>query len=260
MKFFVLFSILIILKFSNGDFDKAIMGGGETQRHQFPFVVAVRSIQPGPLRRVRQCGGSLISRRAILSSGYCLFAMVETTVYLGAHTIEDATETHQLKINLTPASIRIHPGYVANQFTNDIAMIHLPTPIGFFNHAVNLVYIPLNAAETFENQPAMTMGYGADGFFNANTNRLIMANVETLSNSACDLGALIVDPSQICSDGPGVCGGDNGGPLVISRNGNYIQVGIIQVASDGGTFSACRLGTKVYTRITSFLDWIEANM
>ena len=97
MKIFVLFSLLIIFSFSHGDyvdFDKAIMGGDETQRHQFPFAVAIRSIQPGVLRRVRQCGGSLISRRAILSSGYCLFNMVETTVYLGAHTIEDATETH----------------------------------------------------------------------------------------------------------------------------------------------------------------------
>lgn len=264
MKFLVFFSILIIFKLSHGayiDFDTSIMNGEETQQHQFPFVVAIRSVMTGPLRRVRQCGGSLISRLAILSSGYCLYSMVETTVYLGAHTIEDPNEPHQLKIILTPASIRVHPGYVSNQFVNDIAIARLPTPIGFFNHAINLVYLPLNAAETFENEPAMIMGYGADGILNANTNRLIMTNVHTRSNGACDFtGSLLIQPTQMCSDGRGVCGGDDGGPLVIARNGNYLQVGIIQVASDGGIFSACRIGTKVYTRITSFLDWIEANI
>jgi secreted trypsin-like serine protease len=83
-----------------------------------------------------------------------------------------------------------------------------------------------------------------------------------ISSSVCNPSWTTVLPTQICSDNAdsGVCVGDEGGPLVIVRNGRYIQVGIIQVLYANQVLQACRTGNKVYTRITSYLDWIEANM
>jgi secreted trypsin-like serine protease len=255
------FSILLILHLSYAiylDIDSAIMTGDETQPHQYPFAIAIRSTRTGPLRQMRQCGGSLISRVAVLTSAYCVSGIVDTTLFLGAHTIDDPLEQYQLKITLTPSSVRIHPSYIANQHTNDIAIVRIPTPIGFFNHAINIVFLPSNAGELFENEPAITMGYGADSWFTDNLNRLMSANVETQANSECTTFAL--QSTQMCTTGTGVCAGDDGGPLVISRNGQYMQVGIIQVINQGGALGSCRLGTLIYTRVNSFLDWIEANM
>lgn len=50
--------------------------------------------------------------------------------------------------------------------------------------------------------------------------------------------------------------GDSGGPFSLSRNGQNIQVGIVSF----GLSLGCELGwPTVFTRVTSYLDWIESN-
>lgn len=204
----------------------------------------------------------MISRSAILTAGYCLAGVLSTDLFIGAHTIEDATEQYQLKMSTPDITIIIHPGYVAGASENDIAIVKIPTPIGFFNHAVNLVYLPKNPSETFEGLPGIILGFGQTGFAGAVTNRVFMGNTQVIDNAVCAPSFTTVIPDQICTDNTdsGVCVGDEGGPLVIVRNGRYVQVGIIQVLYTGGLFQDCRSGNKVYTRITSHLPWIDANM
>jgi secreted trypsin-like serine protease len=51
--------------------------------------------------------------------------------------------------------------------------------------------------------------------------------------------------------------GDNGGPLVyLESDGTYTQVGIVSFVSAAG----CQQGhPAVFTRVTSYLSWIESN-
>jgi secreted trypsin-like serine protease len=51
--------------------------------------------------------------------------------------------------------------------------------------------------------------------------------------------------------------GDSGGPLVIQEDdGRYTEIGIVSF----GHSSGCEMGFPVvFTRVTSFLDWIEKN-
>lgn len=214
-----------------------------------------------PQVRIRQCGGSVVSRLAVLTLAYCVHNMQSTQLIIGAHTLESPTEEYQLTISTPQLTIIVHPGYIANQQTNDIALVKWPTPIGFFNHAVNLIFLPTNPSELFEKIPAIIMGYGQDGLFTEITNRLLMGTTDTIPNAECNPSYTTVQDTQICSNNPdsGVCVGDEGGPLVTIINGRYIQIGIIQVMSEN-VLTSCRTGIKVYTRITSFLNWIEANM
>jgi len=56
----------------------------------------------------------------------------------------------------------------------------------------------------------------------------------------------------ICS----VLQGDSGGPLVYLLNGVYNQVGIVSFGAAAG----CQLGYPAgFTRVTSYLNWIESN-
>lgn len=105
------------------------------------------------------------------------------------------------------------------------------------------------------------MGYGQSGLFQPLAERLLTAGTSIKLNSACNPSFTTLQDTQMCGDNnnSGVCVGDEGGPLVVVRNGRYVQVGIIQVMSTNA-FDACRTGVKVFTRVTSFLDWIEANM
>jgi secreted trypsin-like serine protease len=50
--------------------------------------------------------------------------------------------------------------------------------------------------------------------------------------------------------------GDSGGPLVILIDGVYNQVGIVSFGADKG----CELELPAaFTRVTSYLSWIESN-
>lgn len=160
--------------------------------------------------RYRLCGGSLISRSAILTAGYCLSTTLSTDLFIGAHTIEDASEQYQLKFSTPQITYLIHPGYIAGQPLNDIAIIKLPDSIGFFNHAVNLVYLPTNPTETFEGTPGIILGYGRDSVLTAETNRLLMGNTDLIASSVCNPSFTTVDATQICSDNSdsGVCVGE----------------------------------------------------
>ncbi|KAJ8302452.1 hypothetical protein KUTeg_018848, partial [Tegillarca granosa] len=67
----------------------------------------------------------------------------------------------------------------------------------------------------------------------------------------------VISDSNICvgSGQEGACQGDSGGPLVCKRGDFYILAG----ATSWGTRSCQELGyPNVYTRVTSYLDWIHS--
>lgn len=65
-----------------------------------------------------------------------------------------------------------------------------------------------------------------------------------------------LNPSEICAgDKSGTtCGGDSGGPLSYLSGNKWELCGVVSRA--GGD---CNQPT-VYTRVTSYLDWIESNL
>ncbi|KAJ8916286.1 hypothetical protein NQ315_016427 [Exocentrus adspersus] len=79
-------------------------------------------------------------------------------------------------------------------------------------------------------------------------------NITVISNQQCKQVYDIVIDSQICTQGTageGACQGDSGGPLVVGNT----QVGIVSYGAGG-----CPPGyPSAYTRITSYLDWLEEN-
>lgn len=53
-----------------------------------------------------------------------------------------------------------------------------------------------------------------------------------------------------------ICEGDSGGPLVLEDNGSHILVGIVSF----GSSSSCENGSPgAFTRVSSYLDWIQMN-
>jgi secreted trypsin-like serine protease len=245
--------ILFLLPFASAivDFDQTIAGGLVATPHQFPFVVAVisRNINFSP----RLCGGSIISRQSILTAAFCVHGQIDVTVILGVHDIANENEPFQVRFTIPQHDVRIHPAFVSGQTTNDIAIVRLPGPIGFFNHAINLVNLPTNPQESFLNVAAITMGFGAE-CWQANCfpiNILKVVAVTTSPNNACN-----AQSTQICATNQsgGPCASDEGGPMVVSENGTFIQIGIIRLPGN-----RCS-GAATYMRITSFLSWIRENL
>jgi chymotrypsin len=74
-------------------------------------------------------------------------------------------------------------------------------------------------------------------------------------------GALIINENKLCCDAEGgvvsTCNGDSGGPLVITESdGLPTEVGIVSF----GVSLGCESGwPAAFTRLTTYLDWLETN-
>ncbi|KAH0822742.1 hypothetical protein GEV33_000049 [Tenebrio molitor] len=98
-------------------------------------------------------------------------------------------------------------------------------------------------------------GWGlTDGFGDQISDVLNYVDVKVIGNQECEelFGSLV--SSILCTSGDeytGSCSGDSGGPLVIDD----VQIGVV---SFGIIF--CLPGyPSGFSRVTSFLDWIETN-
>jgi len=241
-----------------------IARGDYAEPGMFPYQVALLL----QLRQAtqRQCGGSLISLQFVLTAAHCLTDAVSGKVFLGATTYADATAAEQ-SFELQQQDFNIYPGYLGYGGYNDLALIRLPqcaTPSAGVQ--------PIALARRFMQQPLLqgqlvsSSGWGAMGdALNATTrtveevNPLQYVNVQVLEQQHCICRFLpgLVSPSRhICTDGSGgrgACEGDSGGPLVYRwRNVSYL-IGLTSF----GNAMGCELDAPtVYTRITSYLEWI----
>ncbi|XP_025835992.1 brachyurin-like [Agrilus planipennis] len=202
------------------------------------------------------CGGSLITRRYVLTAAHCLFTRVESLiVILGAHRIRE-TESTQQRIPTT--NYKLHEQYNNNTLENDLAMVYLPTPANL-NRYVQLIALPSRAdvSNSFVGSEARASGWG----FTSSSGNDISAvlryiNVPVISNDVCRRTFnQLVRAATICSSGEGrkgLCFGDSGGPLVVDGK-------LVGVASFVG-YNGCEGGEpSAFSRVTSFLNWIDAN-
>lgn len=96
--------------------------------------------------RIQACSGILISRQAVFTAATCIVPSESALVFLGAQNLNDADEPFQVRLRIPSSYYRIHPGYNRGSgdeaLENNIAVIRLPHPIGFFTPYVNIVRLP----------------------------------------------------------------------------------------------------------------------
>ncbi|KAI4469002.1 chymotrypsin-related [Holotrichia oblita] len=229
-----------------------IVGGREARRNSIPY-------QAGVIIRTDRgnffCGGTLISTLYVLTAAHCLDWAETVHVRLGAHTIED-NEPTQVRIN---ASRWVqHQQWNRDLLTNDIGVIELSREV-ITNDNIQTVNLPRRSQifDSFNGRRARISGWGLDSDFSDSVSRVLReVDVGVIGNFLCNIyyfGG--IRRTNICTSGAGTrgsCSGDSGGPLMIDN----IQVGIVSF----GIGLGCELRwPSAFTRVTSYLDWIEMN-
>ncbi|KAK9685223.1 Trypsin [Popillia japonica] len=233
-----------------------IVGGEEAVRNSIPYQAGVL-IAAGVSNFF--CGGSLISPNDVLTAAHCLDGADAVQVRLGAHVIDSNTEPTQVRI--TASSWVQYPNWDAALIRNDVAIIRLSTsaPISASIQPINLPSRS-QASTTFAGVSSRISGWGLDSdSATAISPVLREVIVNIITNLQCNIQFLgLIQASNICTSGAGgrgACNGDSGGPLV-TQDGNPVQVGIVSFGLGFG----CEIGwPSAFARVTSFLDWIEAN-
>lgn len=131
-----------------------VIGGQPPLMNQFPFLAALVSQMPFG---EALCGGSLISRRAVLTSATCINGAQSTVVILGGHDLNNNQERYQARFRVPTTNYRIHPEFVRTSRNSafDVAIVRLSFEIAFFNPGVRSIAV---ATASRLNSPSFMMG------------------------------------------------------------------------------------------------------
>ena len=244
-----------------------VVGGTDAPAGSWPALVAL--VTDGQTPSVGQfCGGTLIDPAWVLTAAHCITdvngaVVPAASLDVVAGLTNLATDTGQAS-NVT--TIVRHPSYVDGDFRNDVALLHLESPVvpGATVATMELVS-PLRPELWDAASPAEIAGWG-DTLLPppANLpNALQQAQVPIVSDATCaatNLGSgpppVFVSTEMVCAgqDAGGVdtCQGDSGGPLTVLDGSTRVLVGAVS----WGVGCALPNLPGVYTRLDAYRGFI----
>ncbi|KAH8395719.1 hypothetical protein KR222_011446 [Zaprionus bogoriensis] len=242
-----------------------IINGTAAKSRQLPYQVALNVYFANAVEDANLCGGTIISKRWILTAAHCLqepdTKLVKIEVLAGSVN-KKIKEAGQVKLQVLASAAIVHPQYNRDTVINDIGLIRLPRDL-LLNAFVLAAKLPKrNAKETYAGRLAISSGWGLMAN-NRPANTLQFLSVKIISNTQCERDwntqlkgkRKFLPGSFLCIDSTlGLpCRGDSGGPLVLD-DGSRTVVGIVSHGYD----AKCRIRVPdIFTRVSSFVDWIE---
>jgi len=232
-----------------------IIGGEEAIPNEFPYHISLQYLNQ------HLCGASVLNSRWLITAAHCIIAGPSSySIVAGEHRLSQNDGTEQRR---AVTRIIIHEQYqdTAYETLFDIALVKLELPL-VLNDVV--AAIPL-AGQGQKDVSGLSQvagwGYTYENGYLSNVLRKVSLPVLTVSECQWAFAntGLVIHDHMICAGVPqgglDTCQGDSGGPMVCNNNGFRYLCGIVSWGIGCG-----RPGYPgVYTRVSSFNDWIYAN-
>ncbi|XP_044019324.1 soluble guanylate cyclase 89Db-like [Aphidius gifuensis] len=233
-----------------------IVGGEPTNIYEFPWMVGMTK------QSQFHCGGSLITRRHVLTAAHCLerFDSRYFELQLGDHKL---TRRGQNAIRRRVKSWTTHENFNRGNLNNDIAIIELNEPVPL-DGIVRTACLPDNQAIDYTGSYATAIGWGRTSEGGDLSSQLRKVQLPLLSDEECDQAGYEKSrrtENMICAgylDGnKDSCSGDSGGPLLVQAPQGHLEV--IGITSFGRGCARPRY-PGVYTKLSNYLGWLKENL
>ncbi|XP_045501068.1 serine protease snake-like isoform X1 [Colias croceus] len=230
---------------------------------------------------VFKCGSTLVSSKYLLTAAHCSRASSRDTsladpvpkiVRLGDKNIVDVYANNRYPFDVEIKRIVTHPNFVPPKKYFDIAIIEIKTEV-YFSKLIQPACLWTRHDTRQLGYEATLTGWGVIETAGRTTSpELQAAHVDVIDSEYCnDLLHQYcnrlwcgLEPHQLCAGklkgGVDACQGDSGGPLQVKIPLPVTDQGsmhyVIGVTSFGIGCARANL-PGVYTRVSSFIDWIE---
>uniref|UniRef100_A0A8C5U883 Uncharacterized protein n=1 Tax=Malurus cyaneus samueli TaxID=2593467 RepID=A0A8C5U883_9PASS len=233
-------------------YDSRVTGGMLCHRGHCPWQVLLRNS-----RDVSFCGGSLISRRWVLTAAHCLDLVSPQYVTLGDF---DKYQREFKEQKIAVEQSWTHPHYNSNNYNGDIALLYLSSA-AVLNEYVIPICLPspnLAALLSEEGTVGMVSGWGATHERGSTLRFLMKVQLPIVDLERCQhaMDRLLTD-SMFCAGhstaAADACKGDSGGPFAVSHHNTWFLLGIVSWGE--GCAEQGKYG--VYTRVANYIPWIK---
>ncbi|XP_077293172.1 chymotrypsin-2-like [Arctopsyche grandis] len=226
------------------EWDWRIVGGSTAANGAAPYQVSLRSAS-----NAHFCGGTIITSRTILTAAHCLVgrSTANTLVVVGTNTLNSGGTRY------ASSALRIHASYNQNSLANDIALVIVSSTIVT---STTVRAVPPGSGIVGDGVTVTLTGWGTTSYPGNTPNSLQIINLRSITVASCRSALSSVGSvfeTNLCTftrAGEGACHGDSGGPLVAGGS-------VVGIVSWG---SPCARGLPdVFTRVSSYISWIQAN-
>jgi len=248
-------------------FGRSAIGG------QFPWAASLQYRRKAGGRGIPLCGGALISSRHVLTAAHCdasQSGFTLSSVRLGQVDISSPVELPGVEIGV--ARVVSHPDFRQSPVAvMDIAIIFLERPVGLTDH-IRPLCIHHPDPDLVADPPGELIVAGWGRTERASSSPLLQfTGLQPINATACQeeynraaakgklgpgITSLSLLDSQLCARGQSAtdsCSGDSGGPLMAVLSGRWYLAGVVSF----GTQRCDSSLPGVYTRVSSFWQWIE---
>ncbi|KAK9881642.1 hypothetical protein WA026_017163 [Henosepilachna vigintioctopunctata] len=242
-----------------------VVHGDKASLGEYPWMALIVYAMPDGLEFL--CGGTLISKRYILTAAHCVVSNI-MGVRLGEYNMLSNQDCDDTKSKCAPAvqdllieSIHVHSEYSNRTNHNDIALMRLSRDADLSSEYVKPICLPIEDIPDVEGQLLTVVGWGLTET-GGRSPVLKKAILPQVSLDKCrklyEQRDTIVE-TQLCAGGhkEDSCNGDSGGPLSLmvplGRFSREVQFGIV-------SYGLKNCGTEgypgVYTRVNNYVQWI----
>ncbi|XP_077325130.1 ovochymase-1 isoform X2 [Lithobates pipiens] len=203
------------------------------------------------------CSGVILSANWVLTVAHCLLSP-DPSLYVIIGGIHDRFLNESSEQRRNVLTVTAHENFDLITFDYDVGLLQVEKPF-VFNDFVRPVCLPRMDEPLEPSSLCVVTGWG--NMKEELSRRLQLLQVPILNASVCNTTYHpgMISERMICagfpdSGGKDACKGDSGGPLVCrNTNNSYVVYGIVS----WGVGCARPRKPGVYTRVRSFLRWIE---